>query len=130
MRAIGKVPGIAHGSSAGPVEVNKISQNAPNVTRQRRASAACIAALRRYSASMFTIEHEFDASVITLIDDEASPDREEITITFFDDMVTLEQIDPHTERLQKITFSMNQISDLRVALDLPEGAYVRRPGGG
>ncbi|WP_112321999.1 hypothetical protein [Oceanibium sediminis] len=75
---------------------------------------------------MFTIEHEFDASVITLIDDQAAPDREEITITCFDDVVVLEQVDPHSERVQKISFSMNQLSDLRAALNLPEGTYVRR----
>ncbi len=79
---------------------------------------------------MFTIEHEFDASVITLVDDMAAPGTEDITIAIFDDQVTIEQVDPHTERVQKITLSMRQVADLRAALDLPEGAYVRRPGGG
>lgn len=76
---------------------------------------------------MFTIEHEFDASVITLIDDDASPEMEDITLTFFEDSVTIEQLDPRTEEVQRITFTMNQIADLRAALDLPEGAYTRRP---
>lgn len=79
---------------------------------------------------MFTIEHEFDASIITLVDDEASPESEDITLTFFEDCVTIEQLDPRTDRVQKVTFSMNQVEDLRAALDLPEGAYIRKPRGG
>lgn len=75
---------------------------------------------------MFTIDHEFDASVITLIDDAAAPGTADVTIALFDDQVTIEQVNPHTDRVQKISLSMRQIADLRAALDLPEGAYVRR----
>ncbi|MBD3625942.1 MAG: hypothetical protein HUJ24_11340 [Rhodobacteraceae bacterium] len=76
---------------------------------------------------MFTIEHEFDASVITLIDDNATPGTEDVTITCFDDSVTVEQLDSRTGQVMKVSLSMAQIEDLRAALDLPEGAYVRRP---
>lgn len=79
---------------------------------------------------MFTIEHDFDASIITLIDDDASPESEDITVTFFEDCVTIEQLDPRTDAVQRITFTMNQAADLRAALDLPEGAYSRRPQNG
>ena len=45
---------------------------------------------------MFTIEHDFDATVITLID-EADPDtgplNEDVVILSFDDRVVLEQVD-------------------------------------
>ena len=75
---------------------------------------------------MFTIEHEFDASVITLVDDTAAPGSEDITVTFFDDSVTLEQADARTGEVRRISFTMNQIEDLRAALDLPEGAYQRQ----
>ncbi|MEM8730902.1 MAG: hypothetical protein AAGF79_13395 [Pseudomonadota bacterium] len=72
---------------------------------------------------MFSIEHEFDATVITLVDDGATPLQEDITINAFEECVTLEQLDPRTDRLQKITLSMTQLRDLAAALNLPEGVY-------
>ena len=75
---------------------------------------------------MFTIEHEFDASVITLVDEGASPLSEDVTITAFEDCVTVEQLDPRTDRIQKVTLSMVQLADLKAALNLPEGVYRLR----
>lgn len=72
---------------------------------------------------MFSIEHEFDATVITLIDDGAQPLQEDVSINAFEECVTLEQLDPRTDRLQKITLSMTQLQDLAAALNLPEGVY-------
>jgi HSP20 family molecular chaperone IbpA len=77
---------------------------------------------------MFTIEHEFDATVITLVDDPATHRQEDITVTAFEDVVTLEQLDPRTDEVQKITFSESQLRDLVAALDLPEGVYQLRLG--
>jgi len=74
---------------------------------------------------MFTIEHEFDASIITLVD-EGSPEnalQEDITIEAFDDCVVLRQIDDLTETEMTITLSIRQLQDLAAALDLPEGSY-------
>ncbi|MEM0935531.1 MAG: hypothetical protein AAF646_08760 [Pseudomonadota bacterium] len=76
---------------------------------------------------MFTIEHEFDASVITLVDEGRAPLAEDVTVTAFEDCVTVEQLDPRTDRVQKITLSLAQVRDLRAALDLPEGVYRLRP---
>lgn len=75
---------------------------------------------------MFTIEHEFDATVVTLIDDAASHRQEDVTINAFEDCVVLEQLDHHGDTLQKITLSLAQLADLREALNLPEGVYRRR----
>ncbi len=75
---------------------------------------------------MFTIEHEFDATVVTLIDEDAAHLQEDVTINAFEDCVTVEQVDPRTDRVQKITLSLGQIRDLAAALDLPEGAYKLR----
>lgn len=77
-------------------------------------------------ASMFTIEHEFDATVVTLIDDPATHRQEDITITAFEDCVTIEQLDPRSETVQKITLSLSQLADLTAALNLPEGVYSRK----
>lgn len=72
---------------------------------------------------MFTIEHDFDATVITLIDEGHEGLMEDVTILAFDDCVTLEQLDPMTEEAVRITLSMTQLRDLAAALDLPEGSY-------
>lgn len=76
---------------------------------------------------MFTIEHDFDATVITLVDEGGITLSEDITINAFEDCVTIEQLDPRTDRVQKITLSLQQLADLRAALDLPEGVYRLRP---
>ncbi len=72
---------------------------------------------------MFTIEHDFDATVITLIDEGHEGLMEDVTILAFDDCVTIEQPDPMTEEPVRITLSMTQLRDLAAALDLPEGSY-------
>jgi hypothetical protein len=72
---------------------------------------------------MFTIEHDFDATIITLVDEDRAPLQEDVTIAAFEECVTVEQLDPRTDRVQKITLSLAQIHDLAAALDLPEGVY-------
>jgi len=72
---------------------------------------------------MFTIEHEFDATIVTLIDDGELPLQEDVSITAFASCVTVEQYDERLDRMQKVTLSMAQLRDLQAALDLPEGSY-------
>jgi hypothetical protein len=72
---------------------------------------------------MFTIEHTFDASVITLIDEAPSGPQEDVTINAFAECITLEQLNPRTDVVQKITLSIHQLNELAAALDLPEGIY-------
>lgn len=77
---------------------------------------------------MFTIEHEFDASVVTLIDEGKAPLKEDLTITIFASQVNVEQLDERTGEVQLITLSLNQLRELEAALDLPEGSYkLKRP---
>ena len=72
---------------------------------------------------MFTIEHEFDAPVITLIDESDAPPREDVTVSAFAEEITIEQWDARTDRVAKITLSPAQLRDLTAALNLPEGIY-------
>ncbi|PJE34653.1 hypothetical protein CVM52_21150 [Pseudooceanicola lipolyticus] len=76
---------------------------------------------------MFSIEHEFDSTVITLIDEGETPLQEDVVINSFAECVTLEQLDPRTDRVMKITLSPEQLRDLGAALNLPEGVYQLRP---
>ncbi len=78
---------------------------------------------------MFTIEHEFDATVITLVDEGSRHLQEDVIINAFEDCVTIEQFDPRANVVEKITLSLAQVRDLTAALDLPEGVYrLRRTG--
>jgi hypothetical protein len=78
---------------------------------------------------MFTIEHDFDATVITLVDEgeDGQPLQEDVAIAAFAECVTVTQYDPRTDREQVVTLSMAQLRDLGAALDLPEGVYRLEP---
>ena len=72
---------------------------------------------------MFSIEHEFDASVLTLVDEGDAPLQEDVVVNAFAECITVEQFDPRTDEVQKITLSLTQLRDLAAALNLPEGVY-------
>jgi hypothetical protein len=84
----------------------------------------------RYFWKMFTIEHDFDATVITLVDEGSPHLQEDITVQAFEDCVVLEQLDPRTEQVQRLTFSQAQLRDLAAAMNLPEGVYRLKPAKG
>lgn len=73
---------------------------------------------------MFSIEHEFDATVVTLVDEGAAPLKEDVIVQAFEDCVVVEQFDPRTDSTLRITLSLAQVQDLGAALDLPEGVYA------
>ena len=79
---------------------------------------------------MFTIEHDFDATVITLVDElpqgaqaGTRPLNEDVVIQTFDDRVIVEQFDPDSGELAQIILTIEQLEELRAALNLPEGNY-------
>ena len=76
---------------------------------------------------MFTIEHEFDATVITLVDEGETPLREDVTVEAFASVITFKQWDPRTNEVATITLSPEQLHDLTAALNLPEGIYRSSP---
>ena len=75
---------------------------------------------------MFTIEHEFDSTVITLVDDGVAPLQEDVIVNSFAECITVEQFDARTNSTVRITLSPEQVRDLAAALDLPEGVYQLR----
>lgn len=75
---------------------------------------------------MFSIEHDFDATVVTLVDEGTPHLQEDVTLEAFEDCVTLSQYDPRRDEVLTITLSMSQVRDLAAALNLPEGIYRRR----
>ena len=85
------------------------------------------AAAARYLLPMFTIEHDFDATVITLVDEGGPHLEEDVTIQAFEECVTVEQYDPRRDEVVKIVLSMAQVNELAAALNLPEGIYRLAP---
>ena len=47
---------------------------------------------------MFTIEHEFDATVITLVDEGQVPLQEDVVVNGFEECITVEQYDKSSRR--------------------------------
>lgn len=75
---------------------------------------------------MFTIEHDFDATVITLVDEAppgTRPLNEDVVILGFDDRVVIEQMEPGGDGVSRVVLTMEQLNELRLALNLPEGNY-------
>jgi len=72
---------------------------------------------------MFTIEHEFDATVVTLVDDGSAPLQEDVVVHATESAILLHQYDPRTDRTVTVTLSPEQWRDLTAALHLPEGIY-------
>ncbi|MGJ8544456.1 MAG: hypothetical protein ACSHWZ_03355 [Sulfitobacter sp.] len=72
---------------------------------------------------MFTVEHDFDSSVITLVDEGATPLREDVVVRAFASQISIEQWDARTGRVITLTLSPEQLHDLTAALNLPEGIY-------
>lgn len=89
------------------------------------ADLGCKPASCRYACCMFSIEHEFDATVVTLVDEGSAPLQEDVIVHTFAECITVEQYDPRTDQVHKITLSTSQMKDLATAIDLPEGVYQR-----
>jgi len=76
---------------------------------------------------MFTIETEFDYTVITSLDEEDNfPDLE---VLLDEELVYMSQHDAETGQVQILELSYQQLMDIVTAIDLPEGAYYVTPKG-
>ena len=75
---------------------------------------------------MFTIEHQFDATVITLIDEGSRPLAQDVIVEAYEDCVVIEQLDETSDIPLRLTLSLRQVQDLAAALNLPEGSYRRK----
>ena len=71
----------------------------------------------------FTVEHDFDESVITILDETAC--LEDVVLYLDENKVDIVQIDHHdgVEIHNQITLNTHMFKELLAALNTPEGLY-------
>lgn len=72
---------------------------------------------------MFTVETEYDCTVVTTIDEGGYLDDVEVTMD--ESTVFIRQNLPKSDRAQVLELSYQQWLDILVAMDLPDGAYYQ-----
>ncbi len=102
----------------------QINTTGPRPSRRRLALDRW--PLSTYRFAMFTIEHQFDATVITLIDEGSQPLAQDVIVEAYEDCVVIEQVGEGTDIPLRLTLSLRQVQDLAAALNLPEGSYRRK----
>jgi|TARA_B110000908_G_scaffold46568_1_gene56794 hypothetical protein len=73
---------------------------------------------------MFTIETEFDCTIITSLDERG--DFEDVEVVLDEQVVYLAQAMPRAGKRQVLELTYQQFTDIVLALDLPDGAYYAR----
>ena len=74
--------------------------------------------------AMFTIEHEFESTVITTLDQEGQ--HEDVEIHLDAESIFIRQWSEELQTFDLIELSMQQLKDIITAVDLPEGAYYAK----
>lgn len=71
---------------------------------------------------MFTIEHEEDETIITILDEEG--ELEDVGVLMWEDRVYIRQWNEHRYRFDLIAMNADMYYKLMQAWSLPEGTYV------
>jgi hypothetical protein len=79
---------------------------------------------KRDGEAMFTIEHEFESTVITTLDQEG--EHEDVEIHLDAESIFIRQWSEELQTFDLIELSMQQLNDIITAVDLPEGAYYAK----
>ena len=73
---------------------------------------------------MFSVEHEFDSTTITILDD--SGEQEDVATIFFDDLVYIRQYIEDTDMASIITMTPKMFAELIAAWNSSEGSFIIR----
>jgi hypothetical protein len=73
---------------------------------------------------MFSVEHEFDSTTITILDD--SGEQEDVATIFFDDLVYIRQYIEDTDMASIITMTPKMFQELMAAWNSSEGSFIIR----
>ena len=84
----------------------------------------CYTLLQDERITMFSIETEFDYTVITSLDERGN--FEDVEVVLDEEVVYLAQAMPKSDKRQVLELTYQQFIDIVLALDLPDGAYYAR----
>lgn len=73
---------------------------------------------------MFSVEHEFDNTSITILDD--SGEQEDVAVILFDDLVYIRQYVEDTDLASVVTMTPKMFAELIEAYNRGEGSFVAR----
>lgn len=73
---------------------------------------------------MFSVEHEFDSTSITVLDD--SGEQEDVAVILFDDVVYIRQYIEDTDMASVITMTPKMFAEMIEAYNRGEGSFVTR----
>ena len=71
---------------------------------------------------MFTIEHEEDETIITILDEEG--ELEDVGVLMYEDRVFIRQWNEHRQQFDLIAMNADMYYKLMQAWTMPEGTYV------
>lgn len=77
---------------------------------------------------MFSVEHEFDNTTVTILDD--SGEQEDVAVILFDDIVYIRQFVEDTDLASVVTMTPKMFQEMVVAWNLAEGSYQLGAQGG
>ena len=73
---------------------------------------------------MFSVEHEFDNTTVTVLDD--SGEQEDVAVILFDDVVYIRQYVEDTDMASVVTMTPKMFAELIEAYNRGEGSFVAR----
>ena len=73
---------------------------------------------------MFSIEHEFENTTVTILDD--GGEQEDVAVILFDDLVYIRQYVEDTDLASIVTMTPRMFEELVAAWNESEGSYITR----
>jgi hypothetical protein len=73
---------------------------------------------------MFSVEHEFDNTTVTILDD--SGEQEDVAVILFDDIVYIRQYVEDTDLASIITMTPKMFAEMIEAYNRGEGSFIAR----
>ena len=73
---------------------------------------------------MFSVEHEFDSTTITVLDD--SGEQEDVAVILFDNVVYIRQYVEDTELASVVTMTPKMFAEMIEAYNRGEGSFIAR----
>ena len=73
---------------------------------------------------MFSVEHEFDNTTVTVLDD--SGEQEDVAVILFDDLVYIRQYVEDTDLASVVTMTPKMFAEMIEAYNRGEGSFIAR----